>query len=273
MRNTSCYQHKRVYQIGIFRAGQEETLYATGNHPFYIKEKGFVRVDQLEQADHMKLVSAHNAHLHIKAINETVFDKAVYDLTVENSHTFFVGKSACWVHNSNSNTGTQNQPIALDVDKTLFLKKRNGSGFKPPKNAIDVTKAAIEFNQTHLEPLHSRYQFGEGEREYSLYMNKDLLDQFANNSEVYIYSTGGWNDSLRDFLSNQVPDLRIRSLKNWDDVRGALTISRLRFMSKGRAAQNLELPKGTVLYDDQWHQVLGFSLFGPGRGVHVSRWW
>ena len=71
----------------------------TDNHPFYVQGRGFIEAGSLLVGD--KLVSAIGENLlienyHIELTEEPV---PVYNFQVEGFHTYFVGKSAAWVHN------------------------------------------------------------------------------------------------------------------------------------------------------------------------------
>lgn len=80
---------------GIVRS---EDLLVTPGHPFYVPERGFVSVEELQPGD--GLVSlATQTRLWVKAIVLEAPQGTTHNLTVEAGHTFFVGGLGTWVHN------------------------------------------------------------------------------------------------------------------------------------------------------------------------------
>ena len=97
--NTLRFEKKDIYQIDLLDGnGKQQSFECTANHPFYVINKGFVRTDHLTLTD--QCLDCYGNKLMIKAIQKTVKIDTVYDLTVANTHTFFVGNSGAWVHNS-----------------------------------------------------------------------------------------------------------------------------------------------------------------------------
>jgi RHS repeat-associated protein len=80
---------------GVVRS---EDLLVTPGHPFYVPERGFVSVEELQPGD--ELVSlATQTRLRVKAIVLEAPQGTTHNLTVEAGHTFFVGGLGTWVHN------------------------------------------------------------------------------------------------------------------------------------------------------------------------------
>ncbi len=97
--------------------GKLETITTTLEHPFHVQGKGFVTAGTLKAG--MKVTSWQprpppvqvvgygkadsTGHLLVKAITvvrDGLKPWRAYNLSVENDHTYFVGKSRAWVHNS-----------------------------------------------------------------------------------------------------------------------------------------------------------------------------
>lgn len=97
--NTLKFEEKDIYQIDLVDGnGKQQSFECTANHPFYVIDKGFVRTDHLTLTD--QCLDCYGNKLAIEGIQEIVKVNTVYDLTVANTHTFFVGRSGAWVHNS-----------------------------------------------------------------------------------------------------------------------------------------------------------------------------
>ncbi len=82
------------------RAG-EEIIKTTPEHPFWVEGKGWVAAKELAKGE--RLVTPNEEALIVRAVKvEAVRGPpvAVYNLEVESTHTYFVGKQGVWVHNS-----------------------------------------------------------------------------------------------------------------------------------------------------------------------------
>ncbi|WP_172253550.1 polymorphic toxin-type HINT domain-containing protein [Saccharibacillus deserti] len=102
---TATFDHvaEEIYTIHV--GGQE--IESTYNHPFWVEGKGWTYVkdlkvgDELEQADGTKLA--------IELIEQEQRNTRVYNMTVDEFHTYFVSDLGIWVHNTNDEN--------CDIDK------------------------------------------------------------------------------------------------------------------------------------------------------------
>ncbi len=83
-----------VYQIEGFDFAVNVS--STANHPFWVEGKGWVAVAQLQENDLLCLQDGTFARF-IK--RREGFEIDVYNLEVEDFHTYFVGHGGVWVHN------------------------------------------------------------------------------------------------------------------------------------------------------------------------------
>jgi len=79
-------------------AGARETLGTTGEHPFYVEARGFVPAHRLEPGD--RIVATDDEVLTIASSTWRATTDRVFNLEVEDFHTYFVGESGAWVHNN-----------------------------------------------------------------------------------------------------------------------------------------------------------------------------
>ena len=91
-----------------------ETIDTTTNHPFYVEDKGWVAAGDLEIGD--TLVTADGdtveiADIEIEKLAEPIL---VYNLEVEDFHTYFVGEYGVLVHNDCWGKPNQDHHIATD---------------------------------------------------------------------------------------------------------------------------------------------------------------
>ncbi len=83
--------------------GTPETLSGTPNHPFYsIRHGGFVEAGELQIGDELSLADSRTAHVTAirdeSALPGQTF--TTYNFAVEEHHTYFVGRTGIWVHNT-----------------------------------------------------------------------------------------------------------------------------------------------------------------------------
>jgi hypothetical protein len=81
-----------------------EVICTTHVHRFFAADKGLVAVSELNVGDYIRTLSGDSVRIvSIKPDDEV---STVYNLTVENFHTYFVGRSRVWVHNAKKEPGT-----------------------------------------------------------------------------------------------------------------------------------------------------------------------
>lgn len=78
-------------------AGRVETLEVTAPHPFQVEGSGWVKAGELVVGD--RVASAAGAPLEVVAAGPTGRTTTVYNVEVEEFHTYFVGEAGAWVHN------------------------------------------------------------------------------------------------------------------------------------------------------------------------------
>ncbi|MBK2126350.1 Hint domain-containing protein [Fangia hongkongensis] len=105
-RVNACYHHKDkpTWDVLVNKLNIDEKLECTGNHPFYIQDKGFMQVGKIhscKSSSALNGVDSTGEDIQITAFKSLGHHRDVFDLTIEKTHTFFVGKSGVWVHNSN----------------------------------------------------------------------------------------------------------------------------------------------------------------------------
>ncbi|WP_273479165.1 polymorphic toxin-type HINT domain-containing protein, partial [Acetivibrio straminisolvens] len=127
-----------------------EVIKTTFEHPFYVKDVGFVEAGKLQVGD--KLVDSRGNVLVVEEKKLEITDKPVkvYNFKVDNFHTYHVGENRVLVHNANkyvkgtsSTTGKQAQIIgATREQKVANITGGQVSGAKIKSSAggtdIDV---------------------------------------------------------------------------------------------------------------------------------------
>jgi len=96
---TATFNHETDEIYNIHVGGQ--TIESTYNHPFYVAGKGWTFVKDLKVGD--LLVQSDGNTLRIDSIELLHKYVTVYNMTVDEFHTYFVSDIGIWVHNSNCN--------------------------------------------------------------------------------------------------------------------------------------------------------------------------
>ena len=78
--------------------GRFETISTTDEHPFWIEGgRGFVRADELSPGDVLKAATGQSI---VQGLSISGERTTVYNLTVDDAHTYLVGPDGVWVHNA-----------------------------------------------------------------------------------------------------------------------------------------------------------------------------
>jgi len=88
--------NQEIFEVNMRNAyGELSQIDATGNHPFFANGE-WTRVDELDPGD---VVQSRGDDLEVVEVVRTQRFETVYNFTVSNHHTYFVGENAAWVHN------------------------------------------------------------------------------------------------------------------------------------------------------------------------------
>ena len=93
---TATFNHEtdEIYKIHV----GDQVIESTFNHPFYVDGKGWTFVKDLKVGD--LLVQSDGNTLKIDSIELEHKHVTVYNMTVDEFHTYFVSDLGIWVHNS-----------------------------------------------------------------------------------------------------------------------------------------------------------------------------
>jgi len=151
-RVTKVFEHgsARTYDI-TFKYGPEvnpelakhSIIYVTGEHPFWVQGKGWVKVRDLQVGDVMSTENGMHAELasiceSMTADNRHPIISNVWNIEVEDFHTYFVHWSGLWVHNK-----TKAEVSSLSLNKVEYASPEWTPLYK---NAADLM-AELEIKQ------------------------------------------------------------------------------------------------------------------------------
>ena len=117
-----------------------EIIKTTPDHPFYVKDVGFVGAGELYIGD--KLLDSKGNILLVEdmKLETTEIPTPVYNFQVEDLHTYHVGENGIWVHNSEcggryadlkkTSDSSKEQVHHMSADSSSPLSKSNGVAIK-----------------------------------------------------------------------------------------------------------------------------------------------
>ena len=84
-----------------------EIIDATTNHPFYVIDRGFVKAKDLREGD--VLCTVNGEYVIVEWVQHEILERPVkvYNLNVDDNHTYFVGENGVGVHNVCTNFGAK----------------------------------------------------------------------------------------------------------------------------------------------------------------------
>ena len=94
-----------------------EEIITTVDHPFYVKNQGFIKAGELIVGD--ELLDVNGNVLLVENFDVELTDEPVkvYNFKVEDFHTYFVGNCKIWVHNNDCAKKVESGEIELETKK------------------------------------------------------------------------------------------------------------------------------------------------------------
>ena len=148
-----------------------ETIITTFDHPFYVKDQGFMPATNLWIG--AELIDRDDNILHVEEIyHECLEDETctVYNFQVEEYHTYFVGEQGILVHNAEYTGEVPNQPKTDVNGKDV----EGGSSTE----VIMPSKPHTNGTQGHWETILDEVDIMKNSGDYSkIYVNKGLSNE------------------------------------------------------------------------------------------------
>ncbi len=117
---TATFNHETddIYKISV----GDQVIESTFNHPFYVRGKGWTFVKDLKVGD--LLVRSDGNTLNVKSVEILHKQVIVYNMTIDEFHTYFVSNLGIWVHNSECEVAISK--AAARVAKKLSPEAKKG---------------------------------------------------------------------------------------------------------------------------------------------------
>lgn len=148
------YNETVLIRVAKADGGQEEII-SNRIHPFFVKDKGWLRADKLEPG--FELQTAKGDWTSVIAVRITKKPLLAYNLEVADYHSYFVGKVGAWVHNGGD--CDPNLPKMLPGPGKLMDHHLFPQQFKEKFKAagIDIHDFTVTLGEgTHLKGVHGK---------------------------------------------------------------------------------------------------------------------
>ncbi|MBZ0316362.1 MAG: hypothetical protein K8L91_08085, partial [Anaerolineae bacterium] len=165
---TAVWEH---YDDVLLLTIDDETLETTTDHPFYTDQGEWVAAGDLEVGMHVR--KSDGTYGEVEAIEQTETTQPMFNLTVDEVHTYFVGDEQWLVHNFCSRQVPYND-TGLSGDARLF-RRTSPDGYRQRDVAVyvyDETQVKIFMS----DPTAQTYGKGHAEQLGKQWFEKNLID-------------------------------------------------------------------------------------------------
>jgi hypothetical protein len=117
-------EDKPVCEVEVFDSGlnEIESIKVTLDHPFYVDRKGWTPAGELRFG--YMLLGPGSWHLPIGKVEFNRERSTVYNMEVDEFHTYYVGKFGAWVHNTCGEITKLQQPLReITSEKPVTIYK------------------------------------------------------------------------------------------------------------------------------------------------------
>jgi len=96
---TFTTQDQVVYELSFTDSdGRKEIVGTTAEHPFWVKDRGWIAAGELVPGDKISTIDGDGVTFNAR--RQLPEKTVVYNIEVEDLHTYFVGRNGFWVHNT-----------------------------------------------------------------------------------------------------------------------------------------------------------------------------
>ncbi|TGM88243.1 TIGR04388 family protein [Leptospira licerasiae] len=112
-----------------------EVIETTWNHPFYVTAGMWVKAKDLIVGD--EFLTIDGKEIKVASIQESIRDEKVYNLEVEDAHTYYIHESGILVHNASYNKNVSNSVT------DIMLKAFGGENFEAQLSYTNMLKSNL----------------------------------------------------------------------------------------------------------------------------------
>jgi len=169
-------QGEQRYQMVFITLDSGESIEATAEHPFYIKSKGWNPAISLKIGQALQLHDG--TTVVVTEIDTSVRLEKVYNLTVANTHNYFVGRDGVLVHNCKLTKGGKSKIGNLinlkDVKASDAIKQRGGG-------ASQINRLETGYENKTVGELANMAAAGDAEAETAM----KIIKQASKKAQKY----------------------------------------------------------------------------------------
>jgi hypothetical protein len=134
-----------------FPASNNPSITTTANHPFWVQGKGWTKVCDLQPDDEMLTYNGLKATVKHVSLNNR--EEEVYNLEVEDFHTYFVESSGIWVHNKSPLKFDRLNPNAVPDPKPQWTPQhKSEAALIERKTTLEQRKGELDAITTKTPP-------------------------------------------------------------------------------------------------------------------------
>jgi hypothetical protein len=206
-----------------------ELIKTTFDHPFYVKDNGFVNAGELRVGS--EVINANDETYSIEHISLEIVDKpvTVYNFQVDDFHTYHVGDLGVLVHNASleyeiPTTGRTIKMKDVDIDENYKYTKKDRDQYNQQRKAFDnISQNGIKakFLKEEVAPLGDDFLKSKGLSDVDIArINNGRIPKDYNIHHKYPLDDGGGNttDNLILIKHDSVSDHQ-----NFTDYQNSIT--------------------------------------------------
>ena len=180
----------------VLTFANNEKIETTEEHPFYVEGKGFVKAGELGIGT--SIVTRSGPSLRVLDVEKKTTPTFVYNFTVEDFHTYFVGKNKLWVHNGDCDADELAQHAWVHVVAGQF------NGIPEAPILTEVAFSSLISYIMRNRPMHSlpRGRYGWFDESRGIIVIHDISPNAPNPGTVVRPGDpyGYWDDLINDRL-------------------------------------------------------------------------
>ena len=246
---TKVTENQPIFEVVVKdKQGETEKLETTSEHPFWIKDVGWLKASLLDAG--MILLDRNNEELEV--VSQHLVPnrlETVYNIEVDGFHTYHVGELGIWVHNANccdlgpiivngkkaEVIGTGGNKIAYAIDdKIVIAKLKSGKNIQElqkeiamldqlDKLGLPVVKAKITTHDGTPAIIMDRY--AQGSKDIVAYNNQTRKVEIKPNADTSLLNERSVKD-LKDIKNRMINQkIRIEDLQFLIGKDGSVVIS------------------------------------------------
>jgi hypothetical protein len=206
-----------------------ELIKTTFDHPFYVKDKGFVNAGELRVGN--EVINANDETYLIEHISLEIVDEpvTVYNFQVDDFQTYHVGNSSVLVHNASMEyeiptTGRTIKMKDVDIDENYEYTKKDRSLLGQERktfNSKSQDGVKAKFLKEEIAPLGKDFLKSKGLSDADIFdINNGVTPNGYHLHHKYPLDDGGGNSSDNLILIKQQG---ISSHQNFTDYQNSIT--------------------------------------------------